>query len=113
MQTLSEIKMEHLAKIKIYLQEYLSKGHEITYIEQKDDHYAAYILVNQGFYVGGDYGEFTKLNGSALRPIIINENYQLKSPLNKLSYRYLYSAKDFYKHLTYELAVKLLISIKE
>lgn len=113
MLTLSEIKNEHLSQIKGYLKEYLSQGHEITYIEQKDDHYAAYILVEQGFYTGGDYGVFDSIDGSILRPLIINQNYQLKSPLNKLSYQYLYSAKDFYKYLTYELAVKLLTSIKE
>jgi tRNA1(Val) A37 N6-methylase TrmN6 len=89
MPTLSEIKTEHLEHIKAYLKEYLSNGNQITFIEPKEDHYAAYMLI--GIYTGGDYGLFESSDGTILNALIVNENY---------------------KHLQYELAVKLLISIK-
>jgi hypothetical protein len=113
MPTLSKIKAEHLEQIKNYLREYLSKGHEVTFIEQKEDHYAAYMLIEQGLYTGGDYGRFESSDGTVLKALLINENYKLKSPVEKLSYQYFYQADDFYKHLQYDLAVKLLTSIKE
>jgi hypothetical protein len=113
MTTLSSIKDEHLEKIKVSLKEHLSKGNDVTFIEQKHDHYAAYILMEQGLYTGGDYGRFESSDGTELKALIVNENYKLKSPIDKLSYQYLYRADDFYKHLKYELAVKLLSSIKD
>ena len=113
MSTVSEIKTAHLAHIKAYLKEYLSNGNEITFIEQKDDHYAAYLLIEQGLYTGGDYGRFESSDGSILKILLVNGNYKLKSPVEKLSYQYLYRADDFYKHQQYDLAVKLLTSIKD
>ena len=113
MKTLSAIKADHLEQIKNYLREYLSKGHEVKFIEQKRDHYAAYMLIEQGLYTGGDYGQFESSDGTVLKPLLVNENYKLKSPIEKLSYQYLYRADDFYKHLQYDLAVKLLTSIKD
>jgi hypothetical protein len=85
----------------------------VTFIEQKGDHYAAYMLIEQGFYTGGDYEQFESSDGTELKVLIVNENYKLNSPVEKLSYQYLYRADDFYKHLKYELAVKLLSSIKD
>lgn len=113
MPTLSAIKAEHLEQIKNYLKDYLSKGNEVTFIEQKDDHYAAYMLIEQGLYTGGDYGQFESSDGTVLKSLLVNENYKLKSPIEKLSYQYLYRSDDFYKHLQYDLAVKLLTSIKD
>ena len=113
MPTLSAIKAEHLEQIKNYLKEYLSQGREVTFIEQKDDHYAAYMLIEQGLYTGGDYGQFESSDGTVLKSLIVNENYKLQSPIDKLSYQYLYRSDDFYKHLQYDLAVKLLTSIKD
>lgn len=113
MPILSEIKAEHLEQIKNYLKEYLSKGHDVTFVEQKDDHYAAYMLIEQGLYIGGDYGLFESSDGTILKSLIVNENYKLKSPVEKLSYQHLYRADDFYKHLQYDLAVKLFSSIKD
>lgn len=113
MPTLSAIKTEHLEHIKDYLKEYLSNGNQITFIEQKKDHYAAYMLIEQGLYTGGDYGRFESSDGTVLNALIVNENYKIKSPVEKLIYQHLYRADDFYKHLQYDLAVKLLTSIKD
>lgn len=113
MSTVSEIKTVHLAHIKAYLKEYLSNGNVITFIEPKEDHYAAYMLIEQGLYTGGDYGRFESSDGVVLKSLLVNENYKLKSPIEKLSYQHLYRADDFYKHLQYDLAVKLLTSIKD
>lgn len=112
MPTLSAIKAEHLEQIKSYLKDYLSQGHEVTFIEQKDDHYSVYMLIEQGLYTGGDYGQFESSDGTVLKSLLVNENYKLKSPVEKLSYQYMYRSDDFYKHLKYDLAVKLLTSIK-
>ena len=113
MPTLSAIKTEHLEQIKAYLKEYLSNGNQITFIEQKKDHYAAYMLIEQGLYTGGDYGRFESSDGTVLKSLIVNENYKLKSSIEKLSYQHFYRSDDFYKHLQYELAVKVLSSIKD
>lgn len=113
MTTAAELKAAHLEQIKDYLKEYLSNGNEVTFIEQKDDHYAAYLLIEQGLYTGGDYGRFESSDGTVLKSLLVNENYKLKSPIEKLSYQHFYQVDDFYKHLQYDLAVKLLTSIKD
>jgi hypothetical protein len=113
MKTLSAIKADHLEQIKNYLKDYLSNGNQIIFIEPKEDHYAAYMLIEQGLYTGGDYGQFESSDGTVLKSLLVNENYKLKSPIEKLSYQHLYRADDFYKHLQYDLAVKLLTSIKD
>lgn len=110
MTTSAALKSEHLAKIKIFLKEYVSTGKEVHFRCQEADSYADYILTENGLYTGG-YAEFHASNGAELNPLLVNGNYKIN--VGYQSYENLYSNDDFYKHLQYGLATSLLGSIKE
>lgn len=104
MTTAAELKSEHLEKIKAYLKEYVSTGKDILFGHHEADSFAAYTLTVNGLYIDG-YAHFKASDGSELTPSIVDSNYQDSAKL--------YSNEDFYKHIQYDLASKLLNSIKE
>jgi hypothetical protein len=104
MTTATELKSEHLEKIKTYLKEYVSAGKDILFGHHEADSFAAYTLTVNGLYIDG-YAHFKASDGSELTPSIVDSHYQDSAKL--------YSNEDFYKHLQYDLASKLLNSIKE
>lgn len=108
--TSAVLKAAELEQIKAFLKEYVSTGKEVHFRHQEADSYADYILTENGLYTGG-YAQFNALNGAELNPLLVNGNY--KTNVGYQSYENLYSNDDFYKHLQYGLAARLLDSIKD
>jgi hypothetical protein len=104
MTTAAELKSEHLEKIKAYLKEYVSAGKDILFGHSEADSFAAYTLTVNGLYIDG-YAHFKASDGSELSAYLVDSHYQDSAKL--------YSNEDFYKHVQYDLATKLLNSVKD
>lgn len=110
MTTAAELKDAHLEQIKAYLKDYVSTGKEVHFGQPDADSFSDYVLTENGLYTGG-YAPFKSIDGDELKPLLMNNNY--KGSDFSDSHEILYSNEDFYQHLQYALALRLLSSIKE
>lgn len=104
MTTAAELKSEHLEKIKSYLKEYISTGKKVHFGHHEADSFAAYTLTENGLCTSG-YGFFESSDGTKLIYSLVDSQYEDSDKI--------YSTIDFYKHVQYDLASKLLNSIKD
>lgn len=103
MTTAAELKAAHLEQIKDYLKKYVNDGNEVVFLQSEADSFSGYTLTSNGLHTSG-YGYFASSDGTELAFSLVDRRYEDSDKI--------YSTADFYKHLKYELAVKLLSSIK-
>jgi hypothetical protein len=104
MTTAAELKAAHLEQIKNYLKKYVNDGNDVVFLQSEADSFSGYTLTSNGLHTSG-YGYFESSDGTELAFSLVDSRYEDSDKI--------YSTSDFYKHVQYDLASKLLNSIKE